>query len=419
MRTLLQSDLSRRAFLRYTGGGIAALLATRNLVAAPVGADANRVILPALTAATEAAEKPEPVALPEEERVGFAVVGLGRIALDRVLPAFTHSKYARVTSLVSGSRDKALKVARQYGVADNAVYDYAGFERVGDNPAVKAVYIALPNGLHAEYTMRAARVARHILCEKPMAISVAECQQMIDACRQAKVKLMIAYRSQYEPLDRAIVKMVNENRLGDLREFVAVNSQHQGDPSQWRLNRKLAGGGPLPDVGIYCINAARFMSGEEPTEVFGSTFQLKDDVRFREVETTAQFVLRFPSGFTATGSCSYATHRSQLLRIEGANGWAELNPAFAYDNLRLRVGQVVDGRDTVSEPAARPADQFAREIDHFAECIFNDREPLTRGEDGLQDQRIIEALYRSASTGAAVRLDRPAQPVRGPALADA
>ncbi len=414
MHSQFESQISRRLFLQSTGG-LAAWLATRNLAASPLDADANQVSLPPLTAASEAAEKPEPPALPREERVDFAVVGLGRIALERVLPAFAHSKYARVSALVSGSREKALKVARQYGVEENAIFDYAGFERLGESPAPKAVYIALPNGLHAEYTVRAARAKRHVLCEKPMAVSVAECQQMIEACRQANVKLMIGYRSQYEPLDRAIVQMVGRKQLGDLREFIAVNSQYQGDPSQWRLNRKLAGGGPLPDVGIYCINAARFMSGEEPVEVFGSTFQLRNDARFREVETSAQFTLKFPSGFTAVGSCSYATHRSQMLRIQGTSGWAELDPAFAYDNLQLRVGQVVDRKDLVSEMAAKPADQFAREIDHFAECILSNREPLTRGEEGMQDQRIIEALYRSANSGSAVKLEPPPQPSRGPA----
>ena len=148
----------------------------------------------------------------------------------------------------------------------------------------------------------------------------------------------------------------------------------------------------------------------------GQHLRPRDDPRFREVEATTQFTLRFPSGFNAVATCSYASHRSQFLRLQGAEGWAELNPAFAYENLKLRLGQVVDGRDVVSEPAGRPVDQFALEIDHFAECILQNKEPHTRGEEGLQDQRIVEAIYRSAESGAGVRLDPPAEPTRGPAL---
>ena len=407
------SPLTRRSFLQLTGSGVAVALAQRTLGAVPQ-AEPNRVNLKPLSAATEAMEKPQAPALPRDQRVGVAVVGLGRIALEHVLPAFARSKYARVSALVSGSRDKAWKIARQYGVSDDAIFDYQGYDRLADHAATKAVYIALPNGLHAEYTVRAAQAAKHVFCEKPMAISEAECLQMIEACRRAQVKLMIGYRSQYEPLDRAIVKMVREGKLGPLREFASANSQNQGDPGQWRLHRKLAGGGPLVDVGIYCLNAARFLSGEEPVEVIGTTSRLGGDPRFREVESTAQFVLKFPSGFTAVATCSYASHRSQFLRLQGAEGWAELDPAFAYDNLQLRHGHVVAGRDVVAGITAAPADQFAAEIDHFAECVLLGREPHTRGEEGLQDQRIIEALYHSAATGASVRLAPPAEPVRGP-----
>ncbi len=140
--------------------------------------------------------------------------------------------------------------------------DYASFDRLADLPAVQVVYIVLPNSMHAEYTVRAARAGKHVLCEKPMANSVAECRQMIDACRAAERKLMIAYRSQYEPMDRMIATMARAGRFGALREFTAMNGQNQGDPAQWRLKRALAGGGSLPDVGLYCVNAARFMSGE-------------------------------------------------------------------------------------------------------------------------------------------------------------
>ncbi len=410
--------LSRRTFLQFASTGMAAL-ATRAVAQPPADATANRVELPALSdSKTEAKEQPVPPSAPPAERVGFAIIGLGHIAIDQALPALAECKYARPAAVMSGQPDKARRIARQYGIPETSIYNYNEYDRLRADAGVRAVYIALPNGLHAESTARSAAAGKHVLCEKPMAVSVAECQQMIDACRQAGVKLMIAYRSQYEPLDREIVKLVRDKKLGTLREFVSANSQREGDAGQWRLNQKLAGGGPVPDVGIYCMNAARFMSGEEPVEVFAQTFQPAGDRRFREVEATAQFLLKFPSGFTATCSCGYDSHRSQFLRLQGTDGWAELSPAFAYQNLRLRVGQKVEDHDTSNEIMIAPKNQFAAEFDHMAECIINNKEPHTPGEEGLQDMRIVAAIYESARTGQRVRLDPPARRTRGPEPAE-
>jgi predicted dehydrogenase len=261
--------------------------------------------------------------------------------------------------------------------------------------------------------MRGARAGKHILCEKPMAVSVEEAEQMTRACQSAGVKLMLGYRSQYEPMDRAIVKMLREGRLGRPLHFVSSNSQDQGDPGQWRLSRRMAGGGPLVDVGIYCLNAARFLTGEEPNEVLGQVEQLAGDARFREVESSVQFMLRFPSGFAASCNASYACHRSQFFRLECSDGWTEMNPAFAYDGLRLGYGRTLEGTDQVTDIEVPARDQFATELDHMAECVVRDRRPHTGGEEGLQDMRIIAAIYESARLGSRVRLEQPAA-TRGP-----
>jgi predicted dehydrogenase len=403
---LPQPHWGRRSFVQMVGTGLAAAALARAADIVNL-ADQNAVKLSPLSAPTEADQPPSHPSAPPAARVGFAIVGLGRLALEQLLPAFGECKFAFPAALVSGDRTKAEKIARQYGIKETEIFDYSQYERLADLPEVKVIYIVLPNGLHAEYTIRGARVGKHILCEKPMANSSAECLQMIAACQRANVKLMIAYRSQYEPFDQAIVEAVKEKKLGQLREFVSANSQNQGDPSQWRLNHKLAGGGPLPDVGIYCINAARFLSGEEPTEVFGQTVQMPNDPRFREVEASAQFILRFPSGFTASCSCSYDSHRAQFLRLQGSDGWAELDPAFAYRGLRLRLGQKVGKHNVVTEPAIEAKNQFAAEIDHLAECVTSDQKPHTPGEEGLQDLRIIEAIYESARTGRVVKLATP------------
>jgi predicted dehydrogenase len=407
--TMKQSQPQRRDFLRYVGT-LAALSAPAVQAAA---SEKDRIAFPPTEAKSEKPEKTEPPGDPWGERVGVAIVGVGRISVNEMLPAFAQSKHAKPVALVSGDRAKALKVAHQYNIPESAVLDYKSFDKLASMPEVQAVYIALPNSMHAEYTVRAARAGKHVLCEKPMANSVAECQQMIEACRKAGKKLMIAYRSQYEPLDRALVKMIRDKKLGTLKEFISVNSQNMGDPQHWRLKRALAGGGALPDVGLYCLNAARFLSGEEPVEVTGNVWSTPGDARFREVEESCQFVLRFPSGFIASCSTSYAAHKSQMFRLNGSEAWAEMNPAYAYNGIRLKVSRVVEGKEQGSDIAADDKNQFAAELDHFAQCIQQDKEVHTPGEEGLQDQRIMEAIYESARTRRPVKLAAPGR-IRGP-----
>lgn len=410
---------ARRRFLQRSGLGLAAALAAGSAVpiqaAGLAAAESNAVKLSLIQDPdTEQKEQTPDPNLPLDDRVGYAIAGLGRLSLNQILPALSQCKYSKVAALVSGDRSKALKIARQYGVRESAVYGYENFEHLASNPDVQVIYIVLPNGLHRDYTVRAARIGKHVLCEKPMATSVADCQAMIDACRQANRKLMIAYRSQYEPMDRLIAKMVKDNQLGSLREFIAGNSQNVGDPTQWRLNKKLAGGGALPDIGLYCLNAVRFITGREPDQVFATVSQPKGDPRFKEVEAGVHFILSFPDGFTATCTASYASHESRFFRLQGAQGWAEMDPAFGYNGLRLLHGMLLDGKNAVVELQIDPQDQFAREIDHMSSCVKRDITPHTPGEEGLQDQRIMEAIYESARTGRAVRLDAVSEPTRGP-----
>lgn len=398
----------RRAFLRYAAGSIAASCVASGYAATVGPMIQDKVEFPPILAATEKPEKTPQFDAPDK-RIGFAIVGLGRLAVNQILPAFAKSHHARPVALVSGDRNKALRLARQYGIADQAVYDYRSFDQLADNPAVQVIYIVLPNSMHLEFTVRGARAGKHILCEKPMATSVADCQQMIDACKKADRHLMIGYRSQYEPNDLALLQMVRDQGFGTLREFISGNGQNQGDPEQWRLKKAMAGGGPLPDVGIYCINAARFLSAEEPIEVIGHIFTTPGDIRFREVEESAHFILRFPSGFTATCSCSYSSHDSKFLRLQGATGWAEMDPAYEYTGLKLRTGRLIDGNNVVQEFGIDSGDQFAKELDHMAQCVLTNTRPHTPGEEGMQDMRIIDAIYRSAREGRPVTLAVPSR----------
>ncbi len=364
-------------------------------------------------------EQPEKIPGPFEstpQRTGFAIVGLGRLTLGEILPAMGKSKYCKPVALVSGDREKARKVAAQYGIKETALYDYTTYDQLAQNPEVQVIYVVLPNSMHAEYTVRGAKASKHILCEKPMATSVKDCERMISACNAANVKLMIAYRSQYEPYDKALVKMIRSGKLGKLKQFISTNSQNQGDPTQWRLKRALAGGGCMPDVGVYCLNAARFLSDEEPTEVHATLDQPKDDPRFTEVEASCQVIARFPSGFTAVFNSAYNAHKSQFLRVEGTKAYAELNPAFGYHGIKMKYSSFDPEAkaDVAHEPSLEEKDQFAEEMDHFALCVQRNLQPHTPGEEGLQDQRITDAIYESARTGKPVKLSPPATPTRGP-----
>ncbi len=382
--------------------------------------DGTHVSMPPLHADTEA-NPPPPEPLPPGRRLGVAVVGLGNLAMEQILPGFGTAKGVRLAALVSGERAKAEAVAAQHGLDPKHIYDYAGFDRLRDDPDVDIVYIVLPNSMHAEYTVRAAQAGKHVLCEKPMATSVAECQQMIDACAKADRKLMIAYRMQYEATQRALITAARGREFGAVRLIEATNMQNDAANGQWRQIRSMSGGGSLPDVGLYCLNAFRYLTGEEPVSVTGLVTQPKDDPRFREVEDACLFTLRFPSGVVGTATSAYSAHESRQLRVLATDAWFGADPAFGYDNLVLQVGRKAGRASSLEQRRFPPANQFATEMDAFAEAIRGDKRPHTPGEEGLADQRVIEAIYRSAANGgAAVAL--PMVPgldtTRGPAPAE-
>jgi predicted dehydrogenase len=367
------------------------------------------------------ADKPSPPPPAPEapaKRVGFAIVGLGRLALEEILPAFGEAKKARPVALVSGSPDKARVVAEQYGIKPEAVYDYASFDKIADNPEIDAVYIVLPNAMHREFVERAAKAGKHVLCEKPMATSAADARAMTKACADAKVHLMIAYRCQYEPNNRAAQKAVRDGGLGAVRIIEATNTQVMGTGDQWRFRKDLAGGGALPDIGLYCLNAARFLTGEEPIEVFARTRSPKDDPRYAEVEETIAFTLAFPSGVLANCSASYGAHENKDLRVHLEKGTIDLERAFAYEGQELKLARRDGSAESIETKRLGQKNQFALELDHMAECVREGRQPRTPGEEGVQDHVIMEALYESARSGSPVSL-APASGLdatRGPAL---
>jgi predicted dehydrogenase len=335
---------------------------------------------------------------PPERTVGWALVGLGQLALGEVMPAFGECRLSRPTALVSGHRDKAEQVARAYGVDPKNIYNYDNYDKLRDNADVQAIYIILPNSMHAEFTIRGVKAGKHVLCEKPMAAKVAECEQMIAAAREAQRKLMIAYRLRYEPFNMKAIELCQKQELGPIQLFEGSHGQNVAAPNI-RLSRELAGG-PLGDVGVYCINAARYLTSEEPTEVTAQSHQPKDDPRFREVPASVAWTMRFPGGVLAHCDCSFNVGESRRYRALCQEGSIDLDPAFSYRGLRMRTSR---GTELV-EHRLQEVNHFAAEMEHFSECILQNKDPRTPGEEGLADMRVMAAIEEAAVGGGVVKV---------------
>jgi predicted dehydrogenase len=381
MSKLTTQETTRREFLTKVGGGLLAANVATTLL--PRKAAAQLVV-------------PDPPG----KKLGWAIVGLGSLSINQILPAFAKCEKSKVVALVSGHPDKASKLALRYDVNPKNIYNYQNYDSIKDNPEVDIIYVVLPNSMHAEYTVRGLQAGKHVLSEKPMASTPAECQQMIDAGRKANRKLMVAYRCRYEPYNIEAIRMARSQEFGPTQVIVSDHGFNIGDPAQWRLNKALAGGGSMMDIGIYSLQAARYLSGEEPSEINASMFTSRDDPRFKEVEETVNFQLRFPSGILANCTSSYGYAGQNHYRVIGTKGWFALEPATGYTGLRMTVH-----RGNLIEEKLLPAkDHFALEMDHMSDCVMQDKEPLTPGEEGLRDIKLIMAIYEAAQSGKTIKV---------------
>jgi predicted dehydrogenase len=310
------------------------------------------------------------------------------------MPACKMSQHSQVVALVSGHRDKAEKTAAEYNVPAKNIYSYGNYDDIAGNKDIDAVYIALPNSMHAEYSIRAANAGKHVLSEKPMATTVHDAQAMIDACRAADKKLMIAYRCQYEPTNLHAVQLIRDGKLGKIQAISSANGFNI-KPGEWRLDRKLAGGGPLMDMGVYSLNACRYLTGEDPVHIEGCTSVIDDDGRFRTVEENASWTMKFPSGVVASCTTTYGANMPGFYRVYGTKGILHAEPAFSYEGIQLKAevegGEAIDDRAATKDPS-----QFLAEADDFAQCILENRQPKANGEEGLKDMKFMEAIYKSA-----------------------
>jgi predicted dehydrogenase len=326
-------------------------------------------------------------------RIGYAPVGLGDISTI-FMQAVALSQHSRITGLVTGHPDaKGQKFAAQYNVPSTSIYTYETYDRIRDNPAIDAVYIGLPNSMHCDYTVRAAEAGKHVLCEKPMAMSSAECRRMIDACRHANVKLMIAYRIHYDPTWLHIRDLIRNGELGQIQGFQGgfYGAKKAGE---WRLDRKLAGGGSLMDLGIYPLNAIRWLAAEEPSDYTAQVATQDKSGKFSSVEESVEFTMKFPSGKLASSGSSYGEDGPCFLSIDGDQGTLFIEPAFLYAGLKFS-GHGKSGPLSGASPEKAPY-QFVYEADDFADCIRTNRQSRTPGEEGLADLLAMEAIYRAA-----------------------
>ena len=348
---------------------------------------------------------PTPTPLPPDRRLGYAVVGLGHLSLEEILPALSNCKKSKLAALVSGNLDKMKKVAAQFGVKEADCYTYQNFDEIKNNKEVDIIYIVLPNGLHKEYVIRSAEAGKHVLCEKPMANSSAECREMIAACKNANVKLMIAYRIHYQPHNRKLRELLQNKEFGSAKYVEAHNSQSSANVDHWRHKKELAGGGALPDIGLYCLNTTRFILDQEPVEVFAYQYSTPGNPLFKEVEELVSWQMRFPTGVIAGCATDYDVHESRRYRVNCERGWIDIDQAYAYSGQRLKTSRADGIMKRSEEIMLAENNQFAAEMDHFSDCIINDKKPYTPGEEGLQDHIIMEAIYKSAKEGKPIKIN--------------
>jgi glucose-fructose oxidoreductase len=355
--------VSRRDFLRHSTVGTAALLTlgSRSLGAESAG-----------------------------RKLGVALVGLGQYSTGQLGPALRETQHCRLAGVVTGSPAKGAQWARDYGFPEKNVYGYDTMSRIADNPDIEIVYVVTPPGLHAEHAIAAAKTGKHVICEKPMANTVAECDAIIAACKTAKVRLSIGYRLHFDPYHEELRRLV---RTGEFGPFMKMNGgfAFRMGQLQWRAEKKLAGGGPLMDLGVYVIQEACMAGGAAPIAATARELPKKRPEFFRDVEETLEWTLEFANGARSDGFTSYNDGRNDF-RAEAAGGWFEVKPAFSYRGL---------GGATSKGPLNfnPPINQQARQMDDFAQCILTGRATPVPGEMGRRDMCIVTAIYESAATG--------------------
>lgn len=329
------------------------------------------------------------------DKLGVALVGLGGYSTGQLGPALRETKHCYLAGVVSGSPVKRDQWREDYNLPANALYSYENFDEIIHNPDIDIVYVVLPNAMHAEYVVRAANAGKHVICEKPMATTIEDCKWMLEACRKANVKLSVGYRLHFEPFNREMMRLGQQEIFGPVEKVILDDSMKM-EAWEWRLDGALAGGGPLMNNGVYCVQAAIYIMGELPLSVKAAFMPVTKPELFKTVEEGIRWEMTFPRGKKAFCESSYAKD-GNLMRAEAVGGWFQLEPAYEYEGIIGRTSEGPMKFDNINEQAAQ--------MDDFALCIKNDAESRVSGEMGLRDLEIMRAIYESAETGNAIDLN--------------
>ena len=326
----------------------------------------------------------------QTKKLGIALVGLGSYSSGQLAPALQETKDCYLAGIVSGSPAKAATWSQRYNIPEKNIYNYQDFDKIADNKDIDIVYVVLPISMHKEFTLRAAAAGKHVICEKPMALNVAECQAMVDACKKANRLLSIGYRLHFEPYNREMMRLGQQKVYGKIKQIECGNGfVYGGDPNAWRLKKSMSGGGGLMDMGVYAIQGARYVTGKEPLYVTATETKTKPEL-FREVDETIHFTLEFQDDIIAKCVSSYNLNLNHLKTIS-EKGWFELSEAYRYGGM---AGATIDG------PMRFPQiNQQAAQMDDFAQCVKLNKKTRVPGEEGLRDMRVVDAIYRSLASG--------------------
>jgi predicted dehydrogenase len=325
------------------------------------------------------------------KKLGIALVGLGSYSTYQLAPALQQTKNCYLAGIVTGTPAKEKMWADQYNIPPQNIYNYQNFDSIADNKSIDIVYVVLPIALHKAFTIRAAQAGKHVICEKPMALNAAECLDMIAACKKANRMLSIGYRLHFEPYNLEMMRLGQQKVFGALQTIDCGNGfVWGGDATAWRLKKALAGGGGLMDMGVYAVQGARYVTGEEPITVIAREEKTRPEL-FKEVDETIYFELQFPGGAVAKGTSSYNKNLNHL-KVKAENGWFELTQAYRYGGME---GATSNGPMNFDPDV----NQQALQMDDFAQCILKNKPTRVPGEEGLRDMQVIDAIYRSLASG--------------------
>jgi predicted dehydrogenase len=331
----------------------------------------------------------------ENEKLGVALVGLGEYAIDQLMPALKETKNCYLAGLVSGEAQKLAKWKSDFDLENNCLYSYENFDQIAENDQIDIVYIVLPNSMHAEYSIRAMRAGKHVICEKPMAMNVAECEQIIETIEQTGKYFSMGYRLHFDPFNKQMMWLGQGEKMGQVKKLTLHNSMEIGQKDQWRLDPKRSGGGPLMNNGIYCIQAAIYITGKLPIALEASFSTKTDPSKFEGLEEGVKWTMYFGDEVTASCESSYSKNQN-LMRAETDSGWFQLQPAYEYNGLK--------GWTSEGEMQLKPVNQQALQMDDFALCIINRQQTRVPAEMGLRDMKIITGIYEAAQKRSKIEL---------------